>query len=964
MANNPQISGVQYRPAVPAQQFIPVTTQPFQPIGRGVPPMNALPPAPPQFQQPFYSQPTQQFPPRAQDMLPLQTIPLPVALPNNHPLPIAHPQPSVQTPSNFTPGIGGPGVSFSSSYTFAPSYGQIRRSFNDPTSVIAQQQTIENPAMTNSVAPVTSVQPDLSAEALSDWIEHMSSNGKKYYYNRRTRLSSWEKPVELMTPTEKADATTNWKEFTSPDGKKYYYNKVTKESKWVMPEELKLAREQVAKASHKETQQETSCSVPDSVSSPTVNADASPKALGITSSPVSVEPVAAVVEPQGIEVSRSSSSPHVASAIKVNTVEDPTPSNVVSTSDTDTGSIGTATNVATEKMNNSNNAAQDTINSSDGVSTHHKEEASNGLIGEKANDIAPEDIVVDREPLVYANKLDAKNAFMTLMESANIGSDWTWDRAMRVIINDKRYGALKTLGERKHAFNEFLGQRKKQEAEERRIRQKKAREEFKRMLEESAELTSSIRWSKAESLFEKDERFRAVERDRDRKDLFDNYIEELKKKERAKEQEERKRKIIEYRQFLESCDFIKASSQWRKVQDRLEADERCYCLEKIDRLEHFQEYLNDLEREEEEQRKIQKEELRKAERKNRDEFRKLMEDHVAAGTLTAKTHWRDYCVKVKELPEYQAVASNTSGSTSKDLFEDVVEELQKQYHDDKSRVKDAVKLGKITLSSTWTLDDFKNAITNDIGSPPVRDVNLKLVFDELLERVREKEEKEAKKRKRLVDDFSYLLSSIKEINASSEWEDCKSLFDKSHEYSSIGLESLCQQIFEKYVMQLKEQAKEREQKRKEEKARQEKEREEGDRSKVKQRKEKEGGRMKEKEEHLEKEDGMDNKTADLNESRASKDEKRSVKESNRRHRKRHHSSEDYADENETDQFKKSHGPSSEHKKSRRHEESDHESRHKRHRRGHRQGSRRHGDHEELEDGEFGDGKVDSQSFPS
>lgn len=28
---------------------------------------------------------------------------------------------------------------------------------------------------------------------------------------------------------------------------------------------------------------------------------------------------------------------------------------------------------------------------------------------------------------------------------------------MRVIINDKRYGALKTLGERKQAFNEASG---------------------------------------------------------------------------------------------------------------------------------------------------------------------------------------------------------------------------------------------------------------------------------------------------------------------------------------------------------------------------------------------------------------------------------------------------------------------------------------------------------------------------
>lgn len=40
------------------------------------------------------------------------------------------------------------------------------------------------------------------------------------------------------------------------------------------------------------------------------------------------------------------------------------------------------------------------------------------------------------------------------------------------------------------------------------------------------------------------------------------------------------------------------------------------------------------------------EELRKAERKNRDEFRKLMEDHVAEGTLTAKSQWREYCMKV------------------------------------------------------------------------------------------------------------------------------------------------------------------------------------------------------------------------------------------------------------------------------------------------------------------------------
>ncbi|KAF4358419.1 hypothetical protein F8388_018283 [Cannabis sativa] len=509
------------------------------------------------------------------------------------------------------------------------------------------------------------------------------------------------------------------------------------------------------------------------------------------------------------------------------------------------------------------------------------------------------------------------------------------------------------LGEVK--LDEFLNQRKKLDAEERRMKHKKAREEFKKMLEESTDITPSTRWSKLESLFENDERFKAVERDRDRRELLESHIEELLKKEREKAMEQRKRHIMEYRQFLESCDFIKVNSQWRKLQDRLEADERCSCLEKIDRLDVFQEYIRDLEKEEEEQRKIQKEELRKAERKNRDEFRKMMEDHVVDGTLTIKTHWRDYFMKVKDLPAYVAVSSNTSGSTAKDLFEDSLEELQKQYHDDRTRIKDAVKSGKIILSSTSTFDDFKHMITGEISSLPVSDFNLRFVFDELLERVREKEDKEAKKRKRCMEDFSDLLSSTKDITALSGWEDCKQLFENSQEYSSIGDENLCQQIFEKHVTQLKERAKEREQakvkeqKRKEEKTRKEKERNEGERSKFKHRRDKE--------EHLEK-DVSDNENFDA-EGHLNKDNKRSGKDSSRKHRKRHHNYDDGADENENDQLKKSHGSSSSHKKSRRHtsaSESDQESRSRRHRRDHRHSSRRSGD---LEDGEFGDGREDS-----
>ncbi len=38
---------------------------------------------------------------------------------------------------------------------------------------------------------------------------------------------------------EPAKKTSDWKEFTAPDGRKYYYNSSTKVSSWTMPDELK-----------------------------------------------------------------------------------------------------------------------------------------------------------------------------------------------------------------------------------------------------------------------------------------------------------------------------------------------------------------------------------------------------------------------------------------------------------------------------------------------------------------------------------------------------------------------------------------------------------------------------------------------------------------------------------------------------------------------------------------------------
>ncbi|XP_033137854.1 pre-mRNA-processing protein 40A isoform X3 [Brassica rapa] len=945
MSNNPpQSSGAQFRAMVPGQQgqqFVPAASQ-----------------------QPFHH-PYGHVPPNVQSQFSQQLFPVRPGQPGH----IASSSPPVV---GF--GTSGP-PPFSSSYSQQPTpqmhaSGSVPPAANSwPAPPVIQSTTLVSPVQQT---PATPTDPgNLTPQSASDWMEHTSADGRKYYYNKQTKQSSWEKPLELMTPLERADASTVWKEFTTAEGRKYYYNKVTKESKWTIPEDLKLAREQAELASAKRSHSED-----ESTSLSRITASSSDLAVST--------PVTAVVPSTSSTIPGHSTSP-IPAGLAVPVTRPPPVASVTptfaATSDTEATAMK-LDNLSSQGAYESNDRAPAPNNEVD-----YKEISVNG----KSNMTPAGDKANVEEPMMYATKQEAKAAFKSLLESVNVQSDWTWEQTTKEIVHDKRYGALRTLGERKQAFNEYLGQRKKVEAEERRWRQKKAREEFVKMLEECEELSSSMKWrfgfqlmkeslvlvfivcdvcanrnffltSKALSLFENDERFKAVDRPRDREDLFDNYIVELERKEREKAVAEHRQKMAEYRKFLETCDYIKASTQWRKIQDRLEDDERCSCLEKIDRLIGFEDYINDLEKEEEELKRVEKEHVRRAERKNRDAFRTLLEEHVAAGILTAKTYWLEYCIEVRDLPQYQAVASNLSGSTPKDLFEDITEELDKQYHEDKSRVKDAMKSRKVSMVSSWMFEDFKSALSEDLSSQPVSDINLKLIYNDLVERMKEKEEKEARKFQRLAEEFTNLLRTFKEINAASNWEDVKQLVEESQEYRSIGDDNVSRGLFEEYITSLQEKAKEKERKRDEEKfqSRKEKDKEEKEKrkDKEKERREKEREREKERSSKREESDG------DVDVSEGQKEEKRKGKDRDRKHRRRHHNSDDdvSSDRDDREESKKSssrkHG--NDRKKSRKHAntpESDSESRHKRQKKEQRESSRR-GGNDELEDGEVGeDGEI-------
>jgi pre-mRNA-processing factor 40 len=220
-----------------------------------------------------------------------------------------------------------------------------------------------------------------------------------------------------------------------------------------------------------------------------------------------------------------------------------------------------------------------------------------------------------------------------------------------------------------------------------------------------------------------------------------------------------------------------------------------------------------------------------------------------------------------------------------------------------------MKSRKISMVSSWLFEDFKSAISEDLSTQQISDINLKLIYDDLVGRVKEKEEKEARKLQRLAEEFTNLLHTFKEITVASNWEDSKQLVEESQEYRSIGDESVSQGLFEEYITSLQEKAKEKERKRDEEKVRKEKERDEKEKrkDKDKERREKEREREKEKGKERSKREESDGETA-MDVSEGHKDEKRKGKDRDRKHRRRHHNNSDEdvsSDRDDRDESKKS-----------------------------------------------------------
>lgn len=140
----------------------------------------------------------------------------------------------------------------------------------------------------------------------------------------------------------------------------------------------------------------------------------------------------------------------------------------------------------------------------------------------------------------FQSHFDAERAFMGMLGKIGVTPAWTWEQTMRETITEPYYKALKTLAERKTAFERFVAERKQADKDERDRSLERCRKDFFKALDRlggGPERDDGIKswwgWEKGEKELSRrmGEAWKAPRNDEERRTLFEEYIAALKTKE-------------------------------------------------------------------------------------------------------------------------------------------------------------------------------------------------------------------------------------------------------------------------------------------------------------------------------------------------------------------------------------------------------------------------------------------------
>ena len=330
------------------------------------------------------------------------------------------------------------------------------------------------------------------------------------------------------------------------------------------------------------------------------------------------------------------------------------------------------------------------------------------------------------------------------------------------------------------------------------------REELYRKFKEKLKtlgITVTWKWEDASRLLFNEPEWKAIRTFSEKRNLFNEYITDLKNKEREEIYLKREKNKAKFRQLLSEDNTINSDSTYTEAMSRLSYDERWRAVDEKEREDVFEDYIDLIYKKEEDEwkkerevkkklfleklkfkkiksdtlwkniciefkddpvfasmekidriqafadyiTKLEAEEKREKKEKekyqgylNREKFRELLQISVEEKKLNMDTKWREYVSEIKDREEYLNMLGQ-EGSTPLELFQDKIYELKKDYKKVKKIFKEIITKNKIEIKYKISFEEFDNLISQYREGKIISIDMKKLLYEHIKKKLEEKE---------------------------------------------------------------------------------------------------------------------------------------------------------------------------------------------------------------------------------
>ncbi|XP_050430254.1 transcription elongation regulator 1 [Adelges cooleyi] len=180
--------------------------------------------------------------------------------------------------------------------------------------------------------------------------------------------------------------------------------------------------------------------------------------------------------------------------------------------------------------------------------------------------------------------------FREMLSEKEVSAFSTWEKELHKIVFDPRY-LLLTSKERKQVFEKYVKERADEERQEKRNKMKMRREAFRQLMEE-ANLTTKTSYNEFSSKNSKDERYKNIEKSREREGLFNEYMVELRKQEKEEKTMRREQARKQFIELLKEHNEIDRHTRWPDIKKKLDHDSRYKAVDSSTlREDYFMDYI-------------------------------------------------------------------------------------------------------------------------------------------------------------------------------------------------------------------------------------------------------------------------------------------------------------------------------------------------------------------------------------